>query len=76
MKNKKPNSFSDLYIASREFEIDLKRKKNSLREDSFWYPYGTLSNFIHLCFFDVPGIPFPLTDNSKNVDIGAADGAT
>ena len=74
MKNKKINSFSDLYIASKEFQIDLKRKKNALREDSFWYPYGTLNNFIHLCSFDVPGIPFPLSDNSKTVDIGAADG--
>ncbi len=66
----------EMASAAKKYEQELRRIKFSLREKSFWYPYGTLANFIHLNNLlkgphrDI----LQLADNGPVADIGAADG--
>jgi len=73
MKNEH-HSFSQLLQLAKAFEPTLKRQKASLKEESFWYPYGTLNNFLHLQAFEEIAAELPLTKGSTIADVGAADG--
>lgn len=44
----KVNSWDEIRTQSTSFELKLKEKKTSLREESFWYPYSSMANFTHL----------------------------
>ena len=54
-------------------ELDIKKKEIS--DNLPWYPYGSLSNFVHLReIFNKRPIDSLVADHLKILDIGAADG--
>jgi len=66
-----------IYKSSIEFDRILSAKKVSLRpEASFWYPYGTLSNFGHLnaLLNGKNRLLLELASGGRAADIGGADG--
>lgn len=68
---------AELKDKALEFEQQLVAKKNELRESGFWYPYGTLGNFLH---FDAlltgeHRLLLKLIGDKPVLDIGCADGA-
>jgi tRNA (mo5U34)-methyltransferase len=70
----KHHSFSQLLQLAKAFEPTLKTQKACLKDDAFWYPYGTLNNFIHLQLFEEIAADLPLRKGAKVADVGAADG--
>jgi tRNA (mo5U34)-methyltransferase len=68
---------AELKDKALEFEQQLVAKKNELREPEFWYPYGTLGNFLHLDALLTGEHRFllKLIGDKPVLDIGCADGA-
>jgi hypothetical protein len=63
-----------LQKAAAEFQNELDAIKARLQPDFGWYPYGTLSNFVHLGpLLEAHPIPH-LAKSYRTADIGAADG--
>jgi len=57
------------------FEKHLSNMKREIDSKFPWYPYGSLNNFIHLkTMFNQRPLDSLLSNNSKILDIGAADG--
>src|ERR1044072_138816 len=67
---------AELKDKAMEFERWLAAKKNELREPGFWYPYGTLNNFLHLnaLLTGEHRYLFNLIADKPIADIGCADG--
>jgi tRNA (mo5U34)-methyltransferase len=58
------------------FESWLTEKKSELREPDFWYPYGTLNNFLHFnaLLTGENRLLLDLIGDKPALDIGCADG--
>jgi tRNA (mo5U34)-methyltransferase len=67
---------AELKDKALEFERWVVAKKNELREPGFWYPYGTLNNFLHLnaLLTGEHRDLFKLIADKPIADIGCADG--
>ena len=69
----------ELAVKARQFDQELNKEKKQLAPQEFdWYPYGTLSNFLHLKKLLGKSHPYllSLAGDRPMVDIGAADGDT
>ena len=65
---------TSLQQAAAEFQHELEAVKARLQPDFRWYPYGTLSNFVHLRPLLEAHPLLSLSKNPRVADIGTADG--